>query len=68
MDITQVCWSCEHCAQRHKKANINTDGNYVCMVMGSLIVPGMENTSVCGGLYYDQKLYNYAKKDFWGMS
>lgn len=57
MDMTKACWSCEHCTRRHLKENINTDGNYICLVMGSLLAPGMENTCACGGLYYDRKAW-----------
>lgn len=58
------CENCEHCAQRHFKEGLNTDGDNVCLVMGCLIpTVAIENKQAwCGGFYFDKKSYNDSKE------
>ena len=52
--MDKTCRSCEHCAARHMKPDINTSGEYVCMVLGSLVPDAYLDSAMCSGLYYDQ--------------
>lgn len=51
--IEERCRDCIHCAQRHMKPNMNTGGDYVCLVLGSLIPDCFIGKKMCSGLYYD---------------
>ena len=55
-DKTKNCKCCIHCKPResHEGSLLNTDGEYVCMVIGSLIPEHYyENSSLCTGVYFD---------------
>ena len=53
--MEESCRACNHCAPRHMKENLNTSGNYVCLVLGSLIPDSETEKMMCSGLYYDLK-------------
>lgn len=53
--LEECCRDCAHCTPRHKKSNINTDGDYVCLVLGSLIADCYTSKKMCSGMYYDSR-------------
>lgn len=53
-DNLRTCLACQHCTRRHYKDGINTEGDYVCLVLGALIPRCFEDSLMCSGLYFDE--------------
>ena len=50
----RTCLNCQHCTKRHHKDGINTEGDYICLVLGTLIPRCFEDSLMCSDLYFDE--------------
>lgn len=50
----RTCLNCQHCTRQHYKDSINTEGDYICLVLGTLIPRCFEDSLMCSDLYFDK--------------
>lgn len=50
----KTCLKCSHCCPRHHKPDLNTGGDYVCLVLGSLIPDAYVESTLCSGVWFDR--------------